>query len=219
MDRQLFNRILLAMIFVESVFVSGVIGYQVGVGETVEQPIYNFTIRVDPSMIEYKETVAPVPEPASEPELAVEQEVELAIASQPEPIPVTDIYTEKEINYIAKTVWGEARGLNDTHRSAVIWTILNRLDNGGFGKNIVSVITAPKQFIGYRSSNPVTEDIRNLVIDVLERYEREKAGETDVGRTLPKEYIYFTGNGKENRFVAKWKSKKYWDWSLESPYV
>ena len=55
--------------------------------------------------------------------------------------------TEYEINMLAKTVWGEARGCNKLEQSAVVWCILNRVDDGQ--GSIAQVITAPDQFHGY----------------------------------------------------------------------
>ena len=80
------------------------------------------------------------------------------------------------------------------------------------------MITAPNQFAGYKSTHPVDPEIRDLVVDVLDRYSQEKAGIENVGRVLPKDYLYFRGNGKINLFSKIWKSNDIWDWSLGSPY-
>ena len=213
MDQNKLNKILLAILFVESILVAGMIGYRLGEAkhiEPVEPAVYNFTLQVDPSMIEYKD-------PSIKKVEGFVRESEKV--EEPEPITVAEpSYTDEEVAYIAKTVWGEARGLPKTEQAAVVWTILNRVDDGRFGKNIIGVITAPKQFTGYKSSHPVDPEIRNLVIDVLDRWDLEKAGSTNVGRVLPKEYLYFRGDGKHNLFTKKWNSNDIWDWSLVSPY-
>ena len=36
--------------------------------------------------------------------------------------------------------------------------------------------------------------------------------------SLPKEYLYFTGDGAHNYFTTEWQGGQTWDWSLESPY-
>ena len=46
--------------------------------------------------------------------------------------------------------------------------------------------------------------------------EKECVG--SVGRVLPKEYLYFTGDGAHNYFTTEWQGGQTWDWSLESPY-
>ena len=209
------NKILLTILFIETILLAGVIGYRLGEASAYVQPIYQFTIQVDPSMIEYEEEDIPKPEEEANEQTPVEdinneaEVVELIIENN---------FTNEEIDYIAKTVWGEARGLSKTHQAGVVWTILNRFDDGRFGKGIIGVVTAPSQFAGYRSGNPVDQEIRDLVVDVLDRYSQEKAGVENVGRVLPKGYLYLRGNGKVNLFSKKWNSNDVWNWSLESPY-
>ena len=209
------NKILVAILFIETILLAGVIGYRLGEASAYVQPVYQFTLQVDPSMIEYKEENIPKPEEEVNEQTSVEdinnkaEVVELIIENN---------FTNEDIDYIAKTVWGEARGLSKTHQAGVVWTILNRFDDGRFGKGIIGVVTAPSQFAGYRSGNPVDQEIRDLVVDVLDRYSQEKAGVENVGSVLPKGYLYLRGNGKVNLFSKKWNSNDVWNWSLESPY-
>ena len=209
------NKILVVILLIETFFLAGVIGYRLGEASAYVQPIYQLTLQVDPSMIEYKEESNPKPEEEVTDQTSVKDindevdVVELVIENN---------FTNEEIDHITKTVWGEARGLSKTHQAGVVWAILNRCDDGRFGKGVISVVTAPSQFAGYRSGNPVDPEIRELVVDVLDRYSKEKAGIENVGRVLPKEYLYFRGNGKVNLFSKKWNSTNVWDWSLKSPY-
>ena len=209
------NKILVAILLVETILLAGVIGYRLGEASAYVQPIYQFTLQVDPSMIEYKEESNPKSE-----ENTTDQMPDEDINNDVEVVEhvIENPFTNEEIDYIAKTVWGEARGLSKTHQAGVVWTILNRCDDGRFGKGIISVVTAPKQFVGYKSSNPVDPEIRDLVVDVLDRYSQEKAGIENVGIVLPKGYLYFRGNGKVNLFSEKCNSNNIWDWSLDSPY-
>ena len=209
------NKILVVILLMETVFLSGVVGYRLGEASVYTQPVYIFTLQVDPSMIEYKEESNPKPDEEVTDQTPVEDinnEVEVVESV------IENTFTNEEIDHITKTVWGEARGLSKTHQAGVVWTILNRCDDGRFGKGVIDVITAPSQFAGYRSGNPVDPEIRDLVVDVLNRYSQEKAGIKNVGRVLPKEYLYFRGNGKTNLFSEKLNSNNTWDWSLESPY-
>ena len=123
--------------------------------------------------------------------------------------------------YIAKTVYGEACGLNTTEQAGVIWCILNRVDaRASYTANdIIAVVTAPSQFHGYSAYNPVNDTIYNLTIDVMKRWLAEKNGYTNVGRVLPKEYLYFYGDGRHNYFRTSWRGGTTWNWGLESPYV
>lgn len=122
-----------------------------------------------------------------------------------------------EVEMIAKTVWGEASGLDAFEQSAVIWCILNRVD-AGYG-TIEEVITAPNQFHGYSYNFPVTDEIRALTEDVLTRWYMEKQCIGDVGRTLPSEYLYFYGDGAHNHFRNAYSGNyNTWDWDCWNPY-
>lgn len=126
--------------------------------------------------------------------------------------------TREEVETLAKIVYQEARGIKeDSHKAAVVWCILNRVDDGYWGDNIVDVATYPNAF-AWVPDTPVEEELVDLVVDVVTRWNHEKEGLSDVGRTLPKEYLYFTGNGSYNHFTKEWKSTDYWDWSLPNPY-
>lgn len=137
---------------------------------------------------------------------------------EPEPEPI--VINQTEAIHIAKTVWGEAGGCSPTEQAAVIWCILNRVDCDipYIPNDIIGVITQPEQFHGYNPEHPVQTDIYDLTVDVLTRWELEKAGEIDVGRVLPKEFLWFHGDGAHNYFRDSFKSNNIWDWSLESPY-
>lgn len=139
------------------------------------------------------------------------------------PSPVIDVEEvyKNDIPLIAKTVWGEARGCSTMEQAAVIWCILNRVDSEGygFGHGIEYVVTFPYQFHGYNPNNPVTDEIYELTVDVLTRWEMEKNGQSDVGRVLPKEYLYFSGNGIENTFRTEYTGGNVWNWNSTNPYT
>lgn len=127
--------------------------------------------------------------------------------------------TDREIDMLAKTVWGEARGCNRLQQSAVVWCILNRVD-ADWG-TIAEVIKAPGQFHGYNNNYPVTDEIKELVKDVVARWKLEKIICGEVGRTLPKNYLYFCAdsNGLGNVFRDKYNGDyKKWDWDCWNPY-
>lgn len=130
----------------------------------------------------------------------------------------------EEIEVLTNLLYGEARGLNKTQKSAVIWCIFNRLDNGKYGDNVISIATAKNQFTGYKKNRTYKdknayEQCKEIVIDVYCRWYAEQFGYKNVGRTLPQDYLWFYGNGKVNKFRNDYKDKSTcWDWSLESPY-
>lgn len=130
-----------------------------------------------------------------------------------------DTYSESDVELIAKTVWREARGIPSmTEKAAVVWCILNRVDDDRWEDSIVEVVTAPHQF-AYDAGAPVTDELRRLAEDVLERWKREKEGKSEVGRVLPPEYVFFDGDGSHNHFRMEYEhTGEYWEFEAESPY-
>lgn len=154
--------------------------------------------------------------PSTEPETETSAPTE---SIEPEEIVPEWRPDQESIDALAKTLWGECRGVKSkAHQAAVAWCVLNRVDTGHWGNTVLSVVSAPYQFSGYKESFPVTDELAALAEDVLIRWHAEKEGQTDVGRVLPKEYIYFVGDGTYNYFAKEWRSKDYWDWSLPTPY-
>lgn len=126
--------------------------------------------------------------------------------------------TDGELEILAKILYREARGVTDkAQQAAVVWCILNRVDDEYWGDTIEQVATYPNAF-AWVPDTPVEEELMLLVSDVCERWNLEKSGVENVGRTLPKEYLYFTGDGERNNFTKEWRDSKIWDWSLPSPY-
>ena len=132
----------------------------------------------------------------------------------------TKRYTSTDAVMMARVMFLEARGIRSKTEIACIgWTILNRVD-AGYG-SISAVITAPNQF-AYRASASTTSDygydLVALATDVLDRWSREKAGQSNVGRVLPKGYLWYAGDGKHNYFRNQYKGGTRWNYSLPSPY-
>ena len=135
-----------------------------------------------------------------------------------EPTPTVQALNPAEVELIGRTIWGEAGGVKSkAERAAVAWCILNRVDQRG--QTIEQVVTAPHQFYGYRTWGECPQEHLDLAADVLTRWYAEKNGATDVGRTLPADYLYFLGDGQRNHFTQKWQSTDHWDWSLPNPYI
>lgn len=136
----------------------------------------------------------------------------------------TKRYTKSDATIIAKIMYGEARGIKGKTEIACIgWCILNRVD-AGMGKNIQSVALAANQFY-YKAGAPTVSDhgydLVALATDVLDRWSREKAGQSNVGRVLPKQYKWYAGDGAHNWFYPSWPCKRAQRWnfkSVTSPY-
>lgn len=139
---------------------------------------------------------------------------------QPSASPSPEIkyyFTENDVNIIAKILYNECRGLPKLEQACVAWVILNRVDAGRFGGSISAVATAPYQF-AYSAGTPVQQMQYDIAKDVLTRWNLEKNGQTDVGRVLPSNYLFFHGDGRHNYFKTAERSGYYWDYSLPNPY-
>lgn len=127
--------------------------------------------------------------------------------------------TKEELSVLARIVYQEARGIpQKSHQAAVIWCILNRVDSGYWGDDIISVATYPHAF-AWVPNTLIYDEFLDLAEDVVTRWNWEKQGLKDVGRVLPSTYLYFTGDGKLNYFTEEWRGTEYWDWSLPNPYI
>ena len=132
-------------------------------------------------------------------------------------------YTDEDVTILSKLLYGEAKGVkSEMRQAAVIWCVLNRVDDKRWSDSIHDVATQNCQFGGYITTNPVEDHLKEIVTDVLERWSREKDGEEDVGRVLPPEYTFFCGGYGENWFYRyedfNLRNKPYYDWSLPNPY-
>lgn len=163
----------------------------------------------------------PVSEATETPEVVessyIAPSVELPIYNRPAIDPLEDAKIA-----LAKMVWGEARGCSTTEQAAVIWCVLNRFDSGdpyyANCRTIYDIVVQEDQFHGYDPSYPVEADILALVEDVLARWEAERYCIGDVGRVLPAEYLYFSGDGEHNYFRDQYDGGNTWRWTLDSPY-
>lgn len=117
-------------------------------------------------------------------------------------------YSEEDIVNMAKMCYGESMNLPVLHtdfgdRSATyqsaeaMWAVLNRVD-AGYG-DISTCIKAKRQFVGYKSDSPVTDELYDLAKLVIEDW----ATGTEEYRVLPHIFRYFYGDGRHNHFTTK----------------
>ena len=109
-------------------------------------------------------------------------------------------YTPEDIELLAKMVWGEARGLNAEEQALCVWTVLNRLDYGGFGDSIRVVVTAKGQFNGYRAETPVEQEIIGVVAECLYEWNNGATAPVLPPYAYSSDCMYFTGDGQHNYF-------------------
>ena len=110
--------------------------------------------------------------------------------------------SDQEIKMIANVVYGVAQSPNMTERKAVAWCILNRVTSTLFPDTVYEVIMEKKQFPAYREENKLEKENVALVREVVAQWYAESNGASreEVKRLLPKNYLYFDGNGRRNYF-------------------
>lgn len=141
-----------------------------------------------------------------------EEEVEIELNEETEIIEEPEIkkkwYSEEDVINMAKMCYGESMNLPVLHtdfgdRSATyqsaeaMYAVLNRVD-AGYG-DISTCIKAKRQFIGYKSGNPVTDELYDLAKLVIEDWATGK----EEYRVLPHIFRYFYGDGRHNHFTTK----------------
>lgn len=101
----------------------------------------------------------------------------------------------------ALLAWGEYSGSDYAQRTAPIWCACNRADAWGLPLDEVMHSDA---FHGLLTERSVPEEWYDLARETLARWELEKMGYIDVGRTLPSEYLYFSGDGTVNIYRTEY---------------
>lgn len=150
--------------------------------------------------------------PAREPETAIVETVSVPTDGDYPMLRFDYVPEQEDIDAIARTIWGEARGVADpAEQEAVGWCILNRLD-AGWADTVLGVVSAPGQFAGYDASHPVTDEFAEMAREILTAHWRESQGERDVGRVLPKEFLYFASRGDgRNYFRTEYVGGRFWE--------
>ena len=117
-------------------------------------------------------------------------------------------WTYYDVDVLSRMVWGEARGISRNGQMLTVWTVLNRLDRGfrGVENGIPGIVRSAGQFVGYRSWQPVTPEIRDVVIEVLEAWDRgEPALVYPPYATCP-HYLYFRAWTFQGRAVNRFRT-------------
>lgn len=101
----------------------------------------------------------------------------------------------------ALLAWGEYSGTDYAQRTAPIWCACNRADAWGL---TLEEVMHSDAFHGLLTDREVPEEWHDLARETLARWELEHMGYIDVGRTLPSEYLYFSGNGVVNVYRTEY---------------
>jgi len=124
----------------------------------------------------------------------------------PEPTSTPKPFTvpKHEVDLVAKTLRGECYDEQHDDKREVVRVICNRVsvvrgpDGERFGDSIETVITAPRQFAGYRPGNVPTDNDYEIAREVL--VEWYAGGCQPLGK-----YLFFSaGNGHKNIFREKY---------------
>jgi hypothetical protein len=108
--------------------------------------------------------------------------------------PTPPLVPEHEVELVAKTLRGECFDEQHDDKREVVRVICNRVADGRFGDSVEAVITAPRQFVGYRPGNVPTANDTEIAREILTEW---YAGGC---RALGK-YLYFSsGGGHKNLF-------------------
>ena len=98
---------------------------------------------------------------------------------------------KQEAEYIAKVIYGTARNHVTSDQKAVVWCILNRVENNSYPDTVAEVCQQPKQWMGYSDDNPVLTELYDLALAEL------KIWHTGDHRPLSNEYIFLSWSSKE----------------------
>lgn len=101
----------------------------------------------------------------------------------------------------ARMAWGEYSGTDYAQRTAPIWCACNRADAW---EMTLDEVMHSDAFHGLLTEREVPAEWYDLARETLARWELEKMGYIDVGRTLPSEYLYFSGNGVVNVYRTEY---------------
>jgi hypothetical protein len=108
-------------------------------------------------------------------------------------------FSDEEVEVIARTLAGECYDDKMADKRKVVEVILNRVSDGGFGENVIDVVTAKGQFAGYwRQSRPVSEsDIQIAEETLIDWYANDCKALS--------EYLFFrSGPNRENVFRSEY---------------
>ncbi len=131
----------------------------------------------------------------------------------PSPTPTLIQPSDMDIEYVAKTVHGEADGCTKLQKAAVVWCIINRIECEWFPNSLSEVVTQAHQFKGYTGYEVPNEEDYEIARDVLVRWLNGLDG-----RILPEEYLFFHSGRGENIFTTEHMRGSVWDWSLPNIY-
>ncbi len=115
------------------------------------------------------------------------------------PITEEKPFSDEEVEAIVRTLAGECYDDKVADKRKVVEVIVNRVSDGRFGENVIDVVTAKGQFVGYwRQSRPVSESDIQIAEETLTDWYAN-------GCKALSEYLFFhSGPNRENVFRSEY---------------
>jgi hypothetical protein len=115
------------------------------------------------------------------------------------PITEEKPFSDEEVEAIVRTLAGECYDDKVADKRKVVEVIVNRVSDGRFGENIIDVVTAKGQFVGYwNQSRPVSESDIQIAEETLTDWYAN-------GCKALSEYLFFhSGPNRENVFRSEY---------------
>ena len=115
---------------------------------------------------------------------------------------------EREAEWIAKVMYGMVRpDHKDSDLRAIVWCILNRVDNNAYPDEVQAVCQQKSQWMGYSDDNPVIAKMYDIALAELKKWHGDSV------RPMSADYVYLTWSSKEillrDAFVEN-RNTNYW---------
>lgn len=93
--------------------------------------------------------------------------------------------TQDQEKYLAKTIWGEARGEGPTGMQAVANVVMNRVKKGGwYGASVKDVVLKPWQFSVWNAKDP-----NRALLDIVSDATLNASGATSIAKAAIDGYL------------------------------
>ena len=115
---------------------------------------------------------------------------------------------ELEAEWIARVMYGMAKpDHKDSDLRAIVWCILNRVDNKAYPGEVQAVCQQKSQWMGYSDVNPVIAKLYDIALAELKQWHGDSV------RPMSADYVYLTWSSKEillRDTFAENRSTNYW---------
>lgn len=115
---------------------------------------------------------------------------------------------ELEAEWVARVMYGMYRPEHkDSDLRAIVWCILNRVDNKAYPGEVQAVCQQKSQWMGYSDDNPVIAKMYDIALAELKKWHGDSV------RPMSSDYVYLTWSSKEillRDTFAENRSTNYW---------